>query len=270
MGSKRQEFTDRQKAEIFARDRALCCFTGKSLWLLDYGGGPSTVDWVDHINPASRGGRANIDNGVCASWLYNKQKRDCNQGIYLFHEGRPTETFYTFFETMPQAIARHIARFHKIHFTDWYFNRAIFHIQLATDQLIERKRADGKSWTRGLEYRNKATFKFLCMWRNLVASERPATMSKRRLLPSHPSSDQQIILQLLDAQRPEDIRKIAKALVPFSKASWDALSGLVYLESRKDALDFAKNVISDPYVTARVKKAVEINVRRIWNVTIED
>jgi hypothetical protein len=270
MGSKRQEFTDRQKADIFARDRALCCFTGKSLWLLDYGGGPSTVDWVDHINPAARGGRADIDNGACASWLYNKQKRDCNQGIYLFFEGRPTETFYTYYETLPQSIAQHLIRFQKIHFTDWYFNRAIFHIQLATAQIVERKRADGKTWTRGLEYRNKAAFKFLCQWRNLVVSEKPSTMTKRHLLPSRPSSDQQIVLKLLDAQKPDDIGKIAKALAPFSKASWNALSSLAYIESRKEALDFAKTVMSDPCVTVRVKKAVESNIYRIWNHTHKD
>ena len=41
MRAKRAEFTDRQKADIFVRDRALCCYTGKSLWLLDYGGGPA-------------------------------------------------------------------------------------------------------------------------------------------------------------------------------------------------------------------------------------
>ncbi len=43
MARPRDEFTDRQKAEIFVRDRALCCFSGKSLWALDYGAGPTRL-----------------------------------------------------------------------------------------------------------------------------------------------------------------------------------------------------------------------------------
>jgi len=55
----RTEFSDRQKAEIFARDRATCCFSGANLWLLDAPLRPGfQMGWVDHIRPSSRGGKA--------------------------------------------------------------------------------------------------------------------------------------------------------------------------------------------------------------------
>lgn len=58
MPSKRAEFPERVKAEIFARDRALCSYTGQNLWRLDHGASPGSEVWIDHIHPASRGALA--------------------------------------------------------------------------------------------------------------------------------------------------------------------------------------------------------------------
>lgn len=56
MRAKRAEFTDQQKAEIYVRDRALCSYSGLSLWLLDDGASDIfNIDWVDHYLPAARG-----------------------------------------------------------------------------------------------------------------------------------------------------------------------------------------------------------------------
>jgi len=264
MSTKRTNFTDRAKAEIFARDRGICCFSGKSLWLLDYGGGPSPVDWVDHINPAAHGGNADLENGACASWLYNKQKSDCGQGIYLFLKGRPTEDFFTFFETIPEEIADHLKRFASLHFTDWYFNRAIFHVQLAAVQEIERKRPDGKSWTRGLKYRCKASLKFLKQWRALVELEKPDTLKKRGLVPLRPSPDQVILMRILEASDVSDIKKIARAIVPYSRESWNALLALAYIETATEARSLKRSVMSNKFVTRRVKDAIRNNIKRLW------
>lgn len=77
MASANNGFTDKQKAAIFVRDRATCCFSGANLWLLD---APLRVgwqsDWVDHRKPKSRGGMADIENGVCASHTFNMKKRN--------------------------------------------------------------------------------------------------------------------------------------------------------------------------------------------------
>ena len=63
----RTNFTDRQKAEIYTLDRATCAYSGRNLWLLDHGiDGKYIVDWAEHIKPASKSGKSNLENGVCA------------------------------------------------------------------------------------------------------------------------------------------------------------------------------------------------------------
>lgn len=48
-----------QRAEIFVLDRGTCSYSGRSLWIADYGIDPSyAIDWADHIVPASRGGKS--------------------------------------------------------------------------------------------------------------------------------------------------------------------------------------------------------------------
>src|SRR5690348_5360216 len=141
MRATRDEFSDFDKARIFARDRALCTYSGKSLWLLDYGAAPASIDWVDHYVPASRGGLVELDNGLCASWLFNKLKRDGGGTMPLFFAGLSTVDFYTFYEVVAQTIAEHLRRFRTLHYSDWYFNRAVFQVRLAAAQ-IEEKRLD--------------------------------------------------------------------------------------------------------------------------------
>jgi hypothetical protein len=95
MAHKRKNFTDIQKAQIFVRDRATCCFSGANLWLLDSPLRPGIeTDWVDHVLPSARGGGNDIDNGVCASRTYNSLKRhNTDDNFYLFKNGLPTVGF---------------------------------------------------------------------------------------------------------------------------------------------------------------------------------
>lgn len=88
--------TDSLRAAVYERDRAICSFSGLSLWLLDYGTAPfSQYDWPDHIKPVSRGGKDILSNLACASSFYNFKKM--NNGFdtsYLFRNGAPTEAFF--------------------------------------------------------------------------------------------------------------------------------------------------------------------------------
>ena len=53
--------TDAMRAKVFARDKGICAFSGLSLWILDYSTPISHHDWVDHVRPASRGGKKNVE-----------------------------------------------------------------------------------------------------------------------------------------------------------------------------------------------------------------
>ena len=123
----KNNFSEAQRAEIYARDRALCGYSGKSLWLPDYGAAPYSIDWIDHRSPVARGGTPTLENGVCASWLYNWVKREHKRAVLLFHSGYPTLDFYTFHQTLPESIGEHLQRFACLHPSDWYFNRALYH-----------------------------------------------------------------------------------------------------------------------------------------------
>lgn len=259
MSKRRDEFADQDKAAIFVRDRATCCYSGKSLWLLDYGAAPTSVDWVDHIVPASKGGLAEPDNGLCASWVFNKLKRDLGGTMPLFIAGYPTVDFFTFYETVPDSIAAQLHRFAALHISDWYFNRAVYHVQVAAAQK-DLRRADGKEFTRGLEYWCKAAQKYLARWGKLVGRERPLDFASRQLLPTNPSVDHEILLPLLNVPELGEVIRIASELAPFAAASWQAFVDLSLIENRAAALDLLARVEADSHVVPRVQRAVRHNV----------
>lgn len=263
MRAKRSEFTDEQKAEIYVRDRALCSYSGLSTWLLDYGASYIfNIDWVDHIRPAAKGGRAELDNGACACGFYNQKKRS-GARVRLFSAGQPTQEFLFYHGAIPMEVARHLRRFAKLHVSDWYFNRAVFHTLLGALRRFERFRADGQQIVRGSEYRANAVLKFLSKWRSIVDAEKPRTMKKRGLLPSRPSADQKILLRLLEASTAPEITQITKVLAPYIKASGKALDRLAEVTSPAKARALLMQIKRDRFVTAYVRRIVELNLWRL-------
>ena len=127
MAHKRTNFTDRQKARIYVRDRATCSFSGLSLWLPDRGVSSTYLsDWVDHVVPSARGGLATLDNGVCASNIHNADKG--NRGgttTYLFREGRITWEHVESIGAPSEALLADLERRAALVESDWYLNRAI-------------------------------------------------------------------------------------------------------------------------------------------------
>jgi hypothetical protein len=109
----RTDFTDAQRAEIFCLDRATCSFSGRSLWILDYGLDPTyAIDWADHVKPSSRGGRSAVDNGAAAGWLHNYLRGDSHRRLYLFRRGRPTsEAVYFHHGHLPPYTLDNLIRF---------------------------------------------------------------------------------------------------------------------------------------------------------------
>jgi hypothetical protein len=170
MSKKNTSFTDSDKAKIYVRDRATCCFSGANLWLLD---APLRVgwqpDWADHRKPVSRGGKADWeDNGACASHTYNMKKRNNSADTtYLFESGHPTALYYRLFGSPPAHVTERLQRLSNLHESDWYFNRAITWIFEALDFIWWQP-----DYTRTDEHWFDAAFKKLSKYRKILLSIR--------------------------------------------------------------------------------------------------
>ena len=156
MTSIRKDFTTAQRAEIYIRDRATCCFSAANLWLLDSPLRPGyETDWADHIKPSARGGASDLSNGVCAAHTFNAKKRhNTADNAYLFEKGLPTWRYFNIFGPMrPEQIAR-LNRLACLEISDWYFNRAIALVLLGFDYRCrlelyqEKPQRDDRYWFR--------------------------------------------------------------------------------------------------------------------------
>lgn len=92
---KRTNFSENQKAAIYARDHATCAFSGISLWIFGYGIRPNyEMDWADHIKPSAKGGTSSLENGVCASHTFNSKKKDNgSDNVFFFQNGKITPAY---------------------------------------------------------------------------------------------------------------------------------------------------------------------------------
>lgn len=233
MGQKRKEFPERLKAEIFARDRATCCFTGKSLWIFDYGASPLwDSDWVDHIQPSSRGGSGDAANGVCASsWANSKKSNNSRDSAYFFREGRPTENFLFAVGVVSPAVQTQLERLSGIVASDWYLARAGKDVLLAVQ---EAAWPSGKKRTP--DYWCGSAEKYLRKWRR--RSEHDAPLEHRKVLLQPLDEDQRMFLRLRECATLADIRGIKRELVPWYRANWRAydkvLTCLADLREKED------------------------------------
>jgi hypothetical protein len=262
MATKRSEFTDRQKAEIFVLDKATCCMSGKNLWLLDYGAALSFRDWVDHIKPAAKGGGAELENGACMSWYHNHLKRDSDtlSNHYLFFRGRPTPNFFMLQGRISDELAANLKRFSKLHWSDWYFNRAVSHVLIAAGQ-SKAKRGDGEAFSRGPDYWAAAAVKCLDIWRK--GSIEVPSLSKRGLVPKPISVDQKLLISLTEATSVRQVKAIIKELTPYVEESSEFATILGYKITKTDAKKLLATVRSNPYVAPQVKADLKYNLARL-------
>jgi hypothetical protein len=262
MATKRKEFTDRQKAEIFVLDRATCCMSGKSLWLLDYGAAPSFRDWVDHINPSAKGGAAEIENGACMSWYHNHFKRD-NQNMenhLLFFRGHPTQNFFLLNERIPEATAANLRRFENLHWSDWFFNRAVSHVLIAAGQGSD-KRVDGNAFSRGSDYWASAAVKALAIWRKGASDIQP--MAKRGLVVKPREEDRALLLSMMESTSSHQVKAVITALTPFVQESCEAVRLQGCKLTKDDVKPFLKLVRENPHIVSSVKADIRHNMQRL-------
>ena len=263
---KRKEFTDLQKAKIFARDKALCCFSGISLWILDHGAAPTwQIDWVDHIKPIARGGNSEIENGICSSYFFNSKKKDnSNDNKYFFKEGKPTEYYYWVYGNIKPEIVNHFIKFKDLKYPDWYFNRTLYRLMLLLEFLHDPYKIGTKvKRVRGVKYYSQSAFKILEEWRKIIIQENIKNLSERGLVPNKPDIDQKIMMKIISAKNSEDIIEIATELLPYYKSNSIAISNLSKISKPQNIQEYLMSIKKDEHLTERIKLMMCTNIKAI-------
>jgi hypothetical protein len=245
MAHKRTEFTENQKAEIFVRDRATCAFSGLSLWQLDYGIRPNRqIDWVDHIKPSASGGKASLDNGVCASHTFNaKKKGNAHDNICFVKHGKVTEDYIWVFGMPKQDLLSQLHRLSSLEVADWYFNKCI-------DNMME-----GLNWRCEIEFKNVKykrddAYWFEAGWKRLLKFRKNTSgqsMQDRGLLTSPLPFGAELLLEAQNLVDKDEYLGWAEDVFPMYRASYKLLHDyfqtgsmelrqVVLVEAAKDSL----------------------------------
>ena len=266
----RANFNDTQKAQIYIRDRATCAFSGRNLWLLDHGADPwYHIDWVDHVLPASRGGAATLENGVCVSWYLNWLKRASNAAhACLFRDGKPTADFFYIHGTLSEKLANQLRRFVTLVPSDWYLNRALWRLSLGVEWLLDNGKVGGGTRTRDDQYYAKAALKALLAWRKQSEIEGSASVETRGLAPTHPADDQAILLDTRFADSERKLRKLMKELLPYYAANtsaWNVFNG-TYRQGECSASQVRTVVIQNPLVGKHIKQAIKESLTNLKGI----
>jgi hypothetical protein len=205
---------DALRAAVFARDKAICSFSGLSVWYLDHGTAPfAHPDWVDHVRPKSRGGKDTLDNLVCASHFYNRKKlnngSDCQ---YLFSCGAPTEIFYFTHGALSIQQAQLLKSHSGILVSDWYFNRAIFNLMVAVWDELAKNDA-----TRTRDYWMAAAQKRMTAWQKLSVGV--PSFEDRGLVRFPDADDVRWMLLIRTAETDGEWLRVYKALLKWARSN---------------------------------------------------
>lgn len=211
-------FLDKQRAEIYVRDRATCSFSGTNLWVLDSGFINWDWDWVDHVKPFSKKGKTEVSNGILLSSRYNYMLSDSKKKYYQFFDGYPTFYYFCINNVIDNKLKKRIKKFSKLNISDWYFKRAASYILFALDYLVHGKRVDGSEKKRTDIYYIKAAFEKLKDWEKIKKIEGAKSFEARNLIAKKPDFDQLNLLKLRDCQSIENIKKIVHDLLPYYKS----------------------------------------------------
>lgn len=262
----REEFTEKQKAMIFARDKALCTFSGKSLRVLDYWlSNTMDIDWAEHIRPASKWWLATLENGVCASSFFNWKKQDNSMDThYFFKNWKPTAIYYQYWWKLPDWYVDYSKRFEKLHFTDWYFNRALSRFHWWLDVMYNAE-FNGKNYKRWAEFYSKSTLVYFTKWKKSIARHSELeSMGDRCLIPEKLSFDQQKFLDMSEYWSSDEIFDLMQELYVFYKASRNAMEHMSTLTTKRSLEDFCDRVNKDILVIEKDKLTILSNLRLIF------
>ncbi len=253
----RKEFSDKQKALIYARDRATCCFSGANLWLLDEPLRPGLeADWVDHVKPSAKGGGNGIENGVCASATFNAKKRhNTADQHYLFEEGLPTALYFEMFGSLRDWQIERLRRLSQLEPEDWFLNRAVTWVYQALCDRCDREFYD-TDYKRDADYWLSAAFRKIEAYQKLCVAD---SLEKRGVI--HISSGHvERLLELREVRERSQLVDIAEELYPtyrrnyvaWAEYFWDAETDqqreLAYqqvVDSQEVCKDVRQSIITD-------------------------
>ena len=258
---KRLEFTDKQKALIYERDKWLCAFSWKILWILHYGASQLfDEDWVDHIKPAMKGWDNSVDNWVCASSFFNSKKRDnSHDNKFLFLKWEPTKYYYHSYWFINDEISSYTKQVYNIHSSDWFINRAFSKLLIAVDRIYEPFDLKWKIMVRDEYYWCWAAYKKIIQWKKITNKNNILDFKDRLNIDySKLWNDQKIMLEIINSNNIDDVVKIANQLVPYYKNSilfFDRINNIYILE---DIIKFKKEVQNEKLLSLR-DKAVLLN-----------
>lgn len=244
---------DALRAAVFARDKAICSFSGLSVWYLDHGTAPfSHADWVDHVKPKSRGGKDTLENLVCASLFYNCKKlnngSDCQ---YLFSEGAPTEIFYFTHGELSSQQASLLNSHKNITAPDWYFNRAIYNVMVAIQNDLAKVDA-----TRDREYWLTSARKRIETWKKMTSAI--SSFESRGLVRFPDAEDINLMLSLCSAPY-EKWGKIYKQLLKCTRDNENALAKFLKAKSASARKRTVLEAEAKRFVTAPLIEVIRKN-----------
>ncbi len=264
--TERTNFPDAVKAEIYARDRAICAFTGLNLWILDEGaGGFYNNCWIDHIIPATRGGESTVDNGVAtfAAYNYNKGNR-IGANLYLFINGLPTFRFWEFHRLLPPEMAQMIVNNSNIQPSDYHFNQAIINLIGGVWWLHS---GQNTKYKRDADYYASATMRRIDKWKRAVDAEEAAPLEERNLVLDSLTPDQELLLSLREAKTTKELKSLMKEVLPhhsdnlalrleFEVACEKWTEGSKY----DDSFSRVEELLEQPYVSEIVANQIAHNM----------
>jgi hypothetical protein len=221
--SRDSNFTERQKAEIYVRDRAHCSYTGIPLWILDVGADPCwPVDWADHIQPVSGRGLSEIANGCCAGYRANI-KKSIHPMERVLVSSEPTHAWGSINPKIQCSALAALKRFATLHVSDWYFNRALSRTLFGVVWLYNSS-GGYPAGKRGDRYYSASAMNAIDEWRRL--STLLPSLEARDLTPAAPTPDQELLLQLRELESATEVRATMQQLLPVLSDSLRLLRAL--------------------------------------------
>ena len=206
---------------------------------------------LSHVLPSSKGGLAELSNGVCTSHTFNSKKRNNSADTdYLFVEGRPSETYFAIFGALGGASLHRLERMEKLSEFDWYFNRAIANIFLGFDWRCAKKRG-GAVYKRDDLYWFKAGFRRLSIFLKNVGVP---SFSKRQLLTR---SSERCWLDLAGVETLKDMQEVAEEIFPVYQRNYDAWAAWFWDAKSVSQLETAYRQAKDQNVDQRIIRCME-------------
>lgn len=263
----RTNFSYEIKARIFARDRAICAFTGINLWLLDDGAcGYYNFGSADHIIPATRGGLSDEENGIATHVAWNYEKgNNADANIYLFNGGFPTMNYWVFNRVISPEIAQRLVRFGQIHPSDCHFNSAIACV-LSGVQWLHLGKDEGRK--RDDAYHAGATLNHLVRWRRSVVEDKVASLEERNLALEPLFPDQALFLSVREMMTEKQIKKLMQDILPYHVANYDVTGCFMtaynaWLEGNDYPFDHVMNMMEGPFVSPILIENIVSNIQML-------